>query len=85
MPNLKSALKRMRQNEKRRRRNQAIKTRTKNMIRKLKTLVSANKKEEAKALLPEVIKIIDQAVSKGVWHKNKAARHKSKIMKLVLG
>lgn len=85
MPNLKSTLKRMKQNEKRRRRNQAIKTRTKNMIRKLKTLVSANKKEEAKALLPQVIKIIDQAVSKGVWHKNKAARHKSKIMKLVLG
>lgn len=79
MPNTKSALKNLRKSEKRRLRNKAIKSTTKTYIKKFLKLLESGKVEEAKAFLNEVYKRVDMAVSKGVFHKNKAARIKSRL------
>ena len=81
MPILKSSKKRMIQNKKRRTRNRETKKKTKTNIKGLESLVQQKKDKEAKDSLPGVISLIDKAVSKGVWPKNKASREKSKLMK----
>jgi len=84
MPIIKSAKKRMRQSVIRKKRNRIIKNRVKNSIKNFLQLVNQKKGEEAKKMLPQVIKLIDVTSSKGVWHKNKAAREKSKLMKKII-
>ncbi|MEN3203133.1 MAG: 30S ribosomal protein S20 [Atribacterota bacterium] len=79
MPNTKSALKNLRKSEKRRLRNKAIKSATKTYIKKFLKFLESGKVEEAQAFLSEVYKRVDMAVSKGVFHKNKAARIKSRL------
>lgn len=81
MPILRSAKKRMRQDQKKRLRNQSVKKQTKTSIKKLKGLIDEGKKNEAKKSLPHILSLIDKTVVKGVWHKNKAARMKSRLMK----
>jgi small subunit ribosomal protein S20 len=81
MPIIKSAKKRMRQDQKRRERNRSTQRRTKTISRKLSQLIHEKKTEEVKKKLPELIAVIDKAASKGIWHKNKAARQKSKLIK----
>jgi small subunit ribosomal protein S20 len=83
MPIIKSSKKRMMQDKKKRARNKEIKKRTKTSIKKLETLIQEKKNKEAKDSLPGVISLIDKAASKRVWHKNKASREKSKLMKKV--
>jgi len=85
MPITKSAKKRMRQSLIRKKRNRRMKSTVKNSIKKFLQLVNEEKGEEAKKMLPQVIKLIDITSSKGVWHKNKAAREKSKLMKKLAG
>ncbi len=79
MPNTKSALKRLRQNQERRLRNRRFKSITKTTMKKYLTLLENGKIEEAKTLLPEVTKKVDMAASKGVFHPNKASRLKSRL------
>lgn len=80
MPILKSAKKRLRQNEKRRLRNKSVKSYLKTITKKV-----MNEKEKSKAtdLLKEAYKAYDMAVSKAVIHKNNAARKKSHLSKLI--
>ena len=80
MPIIKSSQKRMRQNQKKRVRNRNIRKQTKTKIKKLEELIEKKKNKEAKESLPRVTSLIDKAVAKGVWHKNKASREKSKLM-----
>ncbi|MBC7189047.1 30S ribosomal protein S20 [Candidatus Aerophobetes bacterium] len=80
MAKTKSAKKRIRQIEKRTKRNRQIKNFVKTTIKKFLQLLEEKNLEEAKNRLPQVISVIDRAWSKGVWHKNKAAREKAKIM-----
>ena len=79
MPNHKSAEKRVRQSERRKRINRSNRTRVRSAIKKLRTALSAGNGQELKALLPETISTIDKAVQKGVMHKNAAARYKSRL------
>lgn len=79
MPNHKSAEKRVRQSERRKRINRSNRTRVRSAIKKLRTALSAGNSQELKALLPETISTIDKAVQKGVMHKNAAARYKSRL------
>lgn len=81
MPIIKSSKKRMVQDRKKRARNKEIKKRTKTSIKKLEVLIEEKKSKEAKESLPGVLSLIDKAASKGIWHKNKASREKSKLMK----
>lgn len=80
MPQHQSAIKRMRQNEKRRTRNHAKQARARTMMKKLR---ATDNKEEAEALLREVKGALDRLAAKGIIHKNKAANYKSKLQKHV--
>ena len=79
MPNHKSAEKRDRQNAHRNAVNTANRTKLRTQVKKLRSALSHNKGEEAKALHGETIAVIDKAVQKGIMHRNTAARHKSRL------
>lgn len=83
MANIKSQIKRIRTNEKRRQRNQAVKSELKTLIRKAREAVEAGDKEQAVEALKVASRKLDKAVSKGVIHKNQAANRKSKLAKRV--
>lgn len=83
MPNKISAAKRQRQNEKRRLRNKVVRSRIRGSARKLVELINEKKKSEAQLQYKELTSLIDRAVSKGVYHKNTAARKKSRMYRLL--
>jgi len=83
VPNHKSALKRMRQNEKRRLRNKSYKTRVKNIIKKVKFFVEKKDIENATKTLSEAVSLIQKVAGKGIIHKNNASRKISKLTRLV--
>lgn len=78
MANIKSAMKRMRQNERRRLRNRAIRSRIRSAVKAARTAVSA-KAPTAPVAVREAIRILDRAVTKGVVHRNTASRRKSAL------
>ena len=81
MPNIKSAIKRVNVIEKKTARNNMIKSGYKSAVKKFEQAVEAGNVEEAKTLLAEATKKIDQACTKGVLVKNTAARKKSNLAK----
>ena len=84
MANHKSAVKRARQNEKRRERNKIVRTGIKNVTKNVRLIVQ--KKEEREIILKTLDNAksaIDKAAKKGVIHKNTAARKISRLTKLV--
>lgn len=76
-----SALKRIRQSEKKRLRNQSVKTKIKTQLTKLSSAIQSQKMEEASAILKDTVKVISSAVSKNIIHKNAASRKISRITK----
>ena len=78
----KSALKRARQNEKRRLRNKSTKTRVKSIVKSVRLSVSEKSKEEVLSELKTAQSIIDNAAKKGVIHKKTASRKISRLSKL---
>ena len=81
MANIKSQIKRNRQNEKRRLRNKSVKSSLKTAIRKFNEAVQTGDQTAAEALLRDASRKLDKAASKGVIHKNQAANRKSAIAK----
>ncbi|HEY7224565.1 MAG TPA: 30S ribosomal protein S20 [Micromonosporaceae bacterium] len=81
MANIKSQIKRNRQNEKRRLRNKSVKSSLKTAIRKFHEGAAAGDVETATALLRDAARKLDKAASKGVIHPNQAANRKSAIAK----
>lgn len=81
MPNIKSAKKRVKIIEKKTLENNMIKTAYKTAVKKFEEAVASGNVEEAKALLSEATKKIDQACTKGVIVKNTASRKKSSLSK----
>ena len=81
MPNIKSAIKRVNVIEKKTLQNNMIKSSYKTAVKKFEQAVEAGKIDEAKILLSEATKKIDQACTKGVIVKNTAARKKSSLSK----
>ena len=79
MPNHKSAEKRDRQNAKSKAINTTHRTKLRGALKKLRTAVAGGQKEEAQAMLPQIVSVIDKSVQKGVLHRNAAARHKSRL------
>ena len=79
----KSAMKRVRQSEKRRLRNQAVKTYLKTVTKKVETALGQGTAEEAQAALGQAIPAFDKAASKGVIHKRKASRKISRLTRKV--
>jgi small subunit ribosomal protein S20 len=76
--NTKSAIKRMKQSEQRRQRNRAARSAIRSSLKTARTALSA-KSPDSKASVREAIRTLDRAVSRGVMHRNTAARRKSAL------
>lgn len=81
MANIKSQIKRNRQNELARERNKSVRSALKTAIRRFNDAADAGNADEAKALASEANRKLDKAATKKVIHKNQAANRKSAIAK----
>lgn len=81
MANIKSQIKRNRQNELARERNKSVRSALKTAIRRFTEAADAGNAEEAKTLAVEANRKLDKAATKKVIHKNQAANRKSAIAK----
>lgn len=79
MPNIKSAKKRVLIIEKKTLRNQILKSALRTTLKKFDSAVSAGDKEAVETAYKLAVKRVDQAVAKGILHKNTAARKKSQL------
>jgi small subunit ribosomal protein S20 len=82
--NIKSQIKRNRQNEKARLRNKSVKSSLKTAIRKFNEASESGDANKATELMRDASRKLDKAVSKGVIHENQAANRKSAIAKRLL-
>jgi small subunit ribosomal protein S20 len=78
LPHHKSAVKRIRQDKRRRARNRSVKTQVKGAVKSVREAQTA---EDARAKLVSAVSTIDKAVKKGIVHKRTAARKKSRLAK----
>jgi len=81
LANIKSAIKRNRQNEKRRVQNRIVRGSTRTQVKKAKEAIGEENKDTALLEVQEAVKKLDRAAAKGVIHKNNAARRKSRLFK----
>ncbi len=79
MANIASAKKRVRQNEARRKHKAGQHSLLRTSIKKVDTAIKNKNKAEAKSAYQAAVPIIDSMANKGLIHKNKAARHKSRL------
>jgi small subunit ribosomal protein S20 len=80
LANIKSAIKRNKQNEKRRVRNRIVRGRARTSVKKALIGIEEGNIEEAHSATLVAISALDKAAQKGVIHKNNAARRKSRLM-----
>ena len=81
MPIKHAALKQIRQDRKRQRHNQAMRSELKTLTKRLLTLLQGHKLEEARSLIHIVAGKYDRAASAHIIHRNTAARYKSRLMR----
>ena len=81
MPNIKSAIKRVKTNDKRRALNASQRSALRTSVKTAEVAIASNDVEAAKAALIGATKKLDKAVTKGLIHKNAAARKKSRLAK----
>jgi small subunit ribosomal protein S20 len=79
MANIKSQIKRNRQNTTRAERNKAVRTALKTSTKKVRLAVAAGDADEASALQREAARALDKAASKGILHPRTVARRKSRL------
>lgn len=79
MANTPQARKRARQSEKRRARNTAQRTMLRSTVKKVVKAVQAKDKGAAESAYKEMVPVLDRYANRGMIHKNKAARHKSRL------
>lgn len=85
MANIKSAIKRARQNEKLRQHNASARSMLRTYVKNVVKAAAAGNQEDAHAAYAKAQPIIDKAASKGLIHKNKASRLKSRLSARVKG
>ena len=83
MANTRSAEKRNRQSQNRRARNQAVRTRVKSAVKKVRETLEGGELAAAQDAFKKAARVIDQASSKGVVHRNTASRKISRLAKAV--
>ncbi len=83
MPGKGSGAKRFKQSEKRRLRNKMIRSTVRTASKRFLSAIKNNDKNEADVHFGTVTKLIDNAARKGVYHKNNAARKKSRMHKML--
>ena len=79
MANTAQARKRARQAEKRRSQNASQRSMVRTYIKRVQAAIGSNDPETASAALTAAIPVIDRMADRGIMHKNKAARHKSRL------
>ena len=79
MANIKSAGKRARQAEKRRKHNMGLRSMMRTKIKNVVKACDAGDRDAAQAAYKEAVPVIDSMINKGIVNKNKAARHKSRL------
>ncbi len=79
MANSPQARKRARQSEKRRNHNASLRSLVRTVIKKVLAAVDSGDADTAKAAYNDAVPVIDRMADKGIIHKNKAARHKSRL------
>jgi small subunit ribosomal protein S20 len=79
LANIRSQIKRNRQNEQARLRNKSVRSALKTHARRVRESLAAGDREAAAAALRRATRAYDKAVSKGVIHKNNAANHKARL------
>ena len=82
MANIKSQIKRNRQNEKRRLRNKSVRSEMKSRTKRAQAAAEAGA-DDVEELTRLAVQRIDKAAAKGVIHKNQAARRKSRLMRKI--
>jgi len=82
MPNIKTAIKRVKINETKNAQNTAFKSALRTAVKKFEVAAEANA-DNAKELLNDAVKQLDKAVTKGVMHKNAANRKKARLAKKI--
>lgn len=85
MANIQSARKRAKQTVKRRAHNMALRSRMRTSIKNVLKAIESGNKEDASAAYKSAVPVIDSMTNKGIVHKNKAARHKSRLSKRIQG
>ena len=83
MANIKSARKRAKQAEKSRLHNMGLRSKMRTKIKNVIAAVEKGDKEAATAAYAAAVPVIDSMINKGIVNKNKAARHKSRLNKMV--
>lgn len=83
MANIRSAIKRAKQNEKLRKHNMSLRSKLRTHIKRVVTAIDAKDKKSAQTAFKEAQPIIDSMVNKGLIHLNKAARHKERLNKKI--
>lgn len=81
MANIKSAIKRNKQNEKRRLRNRVFRGRARTFVQKARLAIEGGDAQIAKNEVLKAVSALDKAAEKGIIHRNNAARRKSRLMK----
>ncbi len=81
MANIKSQIKRNRQNEKRRVHNRVFRGKARTLVSKARILVASDDQATSVEAVRQAVSALDKAAEKGVIHKNNAARRKSRLMK----
>ncbi len=81
MANIKSQIKRNKQNEKRRLRNRVYSGGARTYVKKARIAIGEGGAEEARTAVLQAVSALDKAAEKGIIHKNNAARRKSRLMK----
>ncbi|RSK27911.1 30S ribosomal protein S20 [Bacillus sp. HMF5848] len=81
MPNIKSAIKRTKQNNERRAHNTTVKSAMRTAVKNFEALVNTNDLENAKTAYVVAASKLDKAAQKGLIHKNMASRQKSRLAK----
>ncbi|TNE93497.1 MAG: 30S ribosomal protein S20 [Gammaproteobacteria bacterium] len=79
MANSPQARKRAKQNEKRRQHNAGLRSMVRTYIKKTNAAIASGEVEAAQAAYAAAVPVIDRMADKGIIHKNKAARHKSRL------
>ena len=79
MANIKSAKKRVITSEKARRHNASRRSMMRTFMKKVVTAIEAGQKETAQEAFTALVPVLDRYATKGLIHKNKAARHKSRL------
>lgn len=79
MANSPQAKKRARQNDNARKHNTSLRSMVRTYLKRVSAAIEAGDAEKAKAAYDAAVPVLDRVADKGVYHKNKAARHKSRL------